>query len=160
MACLLTNRKQNKNAESSSPWVRSRLLPNAGHTTHTFLVISLWESLGGKFGVKLGRGLGVVDSGGLRRHPWREVRSPCLYHEIHLVLMPGGNPSLSGQVTTKRCGFFRQNLGVGMGGSPGALFYQRGGNRRTLPSLPAHFALSRKFLLSACEFSCVLDVFA
>lgn len=136
---------------------------NTGHTTHTFLVISLPESLGGKFGVKLGRGLGVVDSGGLRRHPWREVRSPCLYHEIHLVLTLGGNPSISGQVLPKGfffCFFFRQNLRVGMRGSPGALFYQRGGNSRTLPSLLAHFALSRKFLLSACEFSCVLDVFA
>jgi len=89
---------------------------------HTFLVISLRESLGGKFGVKLGRGLGVVDSGGLRRHPWRKVRSPCLYHEIHLVLMPGGNPSLSGQVPPKGVVFLGKTWEWGWGVPLGPYF--------------------------------------
>ena len=81
MACLLTNREKTKilrlHLPESGP---ARLLPNAGHTMHSFLVVFLQESLGAKFGVKLGRGLGVVDSGGLSRHGWRELTSPCLYH--------------------------------------------------------------------------------
>ena len=108
MACLLTNRKQKYCVFISL----SQVQPGFCQTLVTPCILFLWfscgESLGAKFGVKLGRGLGVVDSGGLSRPGCREVMSPCLYHLLwNPSCLDAGRKFISKwPSTTKRLFFF------------------------------------------------------
>lgn len=160
MACLLTNRKQKQKRwvfiSLSQVQAFAKRWSHHAHFSCDFPSGKSWRQVWSEVGERAG-------GCWFRRAEKASVeksKEPLLISWNPSCLDAGRKSISKWPSTTKRCGFFRQNLGVGMGGSPGALFYQRGGNRRTLPSLPAHFALSRKFLLSACEFSCVLDVFA
>ena len=158
MACLLTNRKQKRCVFISLSQVQAfaKHWSHHAHFSCDFPSGKFWGEVWSEVGERAG-------GCWFRRAEKASVersKEPLLISRNPSCLDAGRKSISKWPSTTKRCVFFRQNLGVGMGGSPGALFYQRGGNRRTLPSLLAHFALSRKFLLSACEFSCVLDVFA